>query len=253
MLHRQVKFTDSRCKIRRANKHIAEVDAIIDSFHQPDAYTVEEGRDSQTGQKLIKYGFAKQLSIEDLAVAIGDAVHNLKCALDYAWVHVIKKVAPIAVRKFGKFPVYPSQSKLEDALRGHGIQSACPDLYDLIVTQIKPYDGGDLCLYSIHTKDIADKHRLLTPVLDVATVDITLEDDNGNTNRILCAFTRGGAYRKPIEDNQKLKHKGGITLHIVFEEALPTIGVDVSPVLHNFSVLTLSVVETLEAFLEAVR
>jgi hypothetical protein len=243
------KFADSRLKIKRANKHITELDALLNLFDNPDFYTVGEVREPKTGQKFIEYGFAKRLPVEDLALAIGDAVHNLKCALDYAWIHAIRKMAPVALRKFAKFPIYPSQSELEIALRGHGIQIASPNLYDLIVSDIKPYDGGDH-LWSIHKMDIMDKHRLLIPVLDVAIVDLSLEDDIGNVSNYLCAFTRGGAYRKPIEDNQKLKHKGNVSLQVVFQEGLPMHGMDVSAILHKFSKVVLSVVETLESFLE---
>jgi hypothetical protein len=105
------RFFNCRVKIQRADKHIAEVDAILDSFHQPDSYTVLEDRDPHTGQKFIEYGFAKIISGEDLAVAMGDAVHNLKCALDYAWIHCMKKLAPAVLkgkRPFAKFPIYLS-------------------------------------------------------------------------------------------------------------------------------------------------
>lgn len=245
----KLRFTNCRWKIKRADKHIAEMDGILDSFHKPDSYTVREDRDPHTGQKFIEYGFAKILSGEDLALAMGDAVHNLKCALDYAWIHCIRKLHPPALRNFAKFPIYPSQPELESALRGHGIQIASPTFYNLIVSEIKPYDGGDQ-LWAIHRTDIWDKHRLLIPVLDVAQAEVTLEDDKGNLNVWLCVFTRGGRYSHPIEDNQKLKDKGDVHLDVVFQDGLPVQGKHISPVLHEFSEAVLAVVETLEAFLE---
>jgi hypothetical protein len=244
-----MKFSDARAKIGRANKHIAEMDALLSTFQNSDAYTVREIRDSQTGQKFIEYGFAKRISVEDLALVIGDAVHNLKCALDYAWIHTIKKLAPTKTAH-AKFPIFSSRAKLEDALHGIEIQISNPDLYNLIVTHIKPYDGGDLCLWSIHSMDISDKHRLLTPLLSVAVTDLAIEDDKGKVSKVLCVFTRMGPYRKFLEENEKLKDKGDVRLRVVFQKTFPETGVEVSPVLHNFSKLVLSVVETLERFLE---
>jgi hypothetical protein len=243
------RFVNCRVKIKRAEKHIAEMDAILDSFHQPDSYTVREDRDPHTGQKFVEYGFAKTLSGEDLAVAIGDAVHNLRCALDYAWIHCIRKLAPAALGNFSKFPIFETRDKLEDALMGRGIQKASPRLYDLIVSDIKPYDGGD-SLWAIHRMDIWDKHKLLIPILDVGQAAVTLEDDKGNVEVGRFIFTGGGRYSHPLEDNQKLMDKGNVYLDVVFEKGLPSEGLDISTTLHKFSEVVLGVVETMETFLE---
>lgn len=74
------------------------------------------------------------------ALWIGDAVHNLKCALDYAWMETIERVAPVAISRFAKFPVYPTQEALEGALRGAKIHDVCQSLFRLMVDDIRPYD-----------------------------------------------------------------------------------------------------------------
>lgn len=244
------RFVSARWKIKRANKHIAEIDALVSSFHEPDAYTVAEVRNPKTGQKFIEYGFAQRISVEELALAIGDAIHNLKCALDYAWIGTIKEIVPAKITSKTKFPIRSSRSELQSALGGIGIQNSHPTLYNLIVDDIKPYDGGDDLLCAIHRMDIGDKHKLLIPLLDIGVTNLTIEDDKGDIRRHLCVFTHGGAYRKPIEENQKLKDKGDVSLKVVFQEQLPPMGGEVLPILHYFSTLVLKIVELLEIFLE---
>ena len=247
------RFANCQWKIKRANTHIAEVDAIIDGFHKPDSYTVREDRDPHTGQKIVEYGFAKNIPREDLALAMGDAAHNLKCTLDYAWIHCMRKLAPAVLRRkrpFAKFPMYPSLLELENTLRGHGIEAASSDFYNLIVSDVQPYDGADNLLWSLHKTDNWDKHNLLIPVLDIAQVAVTLEDDEGNIEAGYFVFTRGGRYSFPLKENQKLKDKGNVHLDVVIQEGLPSQGLDISTTLRKFSGAVLGVVETLEAFLE---
>ena len=104
-------FHASRLKIERSNKHIADAKVIINASTHPESHRSVVQHDPKTGGKVIKYSLAKKAVLRDLALIIGDAIHNLKTALDYAWLGTTAKIAPHAVSKFAKFPVYASRRK----------------------------------------------------------------------------------------------------------------------------------------------
>src|SRR5919108_1570081 len=95
-------FRAAKLKIKRANKHIADIEAVINAL--PDTYAARLKNDPKTGDKLVEYGLKGSQEItSDLALMIGDAIHNLKSALDYAWIGVLEKHIP-PVRGNDKFP-----------------------------------------------------------------------------------------------------------------------------------------------------
>jgi len=97
-----MQLKNSRLKIQGADKHIADLDARIGGLPNSDIATVEINPDR--GNEVIKHDIADRAAVDDIAVIAGDAVHNLKCALDYAWLGTIAKLVPSAVSKFAKIP-----------------------------------------------------------------------------------------------------------------------------------------------------
>jgi hypothetical protein len=240
-------FAESKLKIDRANKHIADVQAIIRTL--PDSYTATEEINPQAGNKVIKHDLSnRQIAVADLALIIGDAVHNLKCALDYAWVGTIERLAPSALGNFAKFPIFATVDKLKIALHGAKIDRSSPALFDFIVGNIKSYEGGNHTLWSIHRLDILDKHRLLIPVLQMAAVDgIEVQNERG---KVVKGFTWGSLeqppYFVPIESGWHIKNKGQISIAIIFDERTPVYSMDVPDMLATFSIGTLNIVQLLE-------
>src|SRR6266853_6862605 len=106
-------FRDSRLKIERANKHVADLDCRIRALPDSDLVTVEINPNG--GNEVIKHDIVDKTTVADMAVIAGDAVHNLRCALDYAWLETITELVPSAIGKFAKFPIYPSRNALEAA------------------------------------------------------------------------------------------------------------------------------------------
>ena len=240
---------DSRLKIDRANKHIADLKARVDIFEQSDHATIEVN--PETGQKFIKHDFRDKTWDTDIALILGDAVHNLNSALDIAWMRIIERVVPAAVSDYAKFPVYPSRDALKGALTGIKVHIANPALFDLMMSHIKPYNGGNDALWAIHKLDILDKHRLLIPVVSYGSVnDIETENESGET------ATGGswGTWRVPpwfvhIPSGLNIKNKGKASISVLFDEGTPTRHLDVPNMLPYYSAVILRVVELLESVL----
>lgn len=184
----------------------------------------------------------------------GDAVHNLKCALDYAWVQTVEQHVPSAVGKFSKFPVYRTIDDLKGALRGAKVDTSSPSLFNLIVTEIKPYDGGDLAIWPVHRLDIRDKHKLLLPAAYYSSIEgIEVENEMGEVEPK--AGTWGTMQKPPwyipMPLGYHVKNKGKPAITVILDEGeFPDQVLDVETLL-VYSHFISKIVETLEGFLQS--
>jgi len=211
-------FADAHLKIERANHHIARLNARIELLEQSDVATIEI--DPKFGNQVIKHDIMDRKGIDILALIAGDASHNLKCALDYAWVETITQLAPKALGKFAKFPVYPTRDDLEAALRGNGIEKAPKDLFTVMLGEIQPYAAGNYAIWPIHRLDIRDKHRLLIPTILYTSVSgIETQDDAGEVSRN--GFTAGTQQEPPwyipMPLGVEVKNKGKVSITVSFD------------------------------------
>jgi len=77
-------FHDALLKIERADKHITDLESIVSSL--PDRDVISTEIDPKTGGSSIKHHIPGLDGIlTDLSLIAGDAVHNLRVSLDYAW------------------------------------------------------------------------------------------------------------------------------------------------------------------------
>jgi hypothetical protein len=83
-------FEDARLKLKRADKHLTDLQARIAALPDFDVATVEINPEG--GNEVIKHDVQDRTALSDLALIAGDAVHNLKCALDYTWLETITRI-----------------------------------------------------------------------------------------------------------------------------------------------------------------
>ncbi len=162
-------FHGARRKIGRANKHIAELDTLILSLEE--TATVQQNR--ETGNQELVHALPEFMTVaDDISLIAGDVIHNLKTALDFAWISLLRREVPGANLDRAKFPVYPTRRELEAALNGIPINAAVhPAIFNLIVADVQPFSGGkNEVVYTLHRLDIADKHLLLPGLVPLAGI-----------------------------------------------------------------------------------
>lgn len=242
-------FRDSRLKVQRANKHIADLDAAISALKEN--YTATVVPNSDTGHQDLIHAipeFAE--AAHNMALIAGDAIHNLKTALDYAWVSTLRKLVPTANFDCAKFPVYPSRQELESALNGVSINATSNSaLFDLLVSDIQPFEKGhNGVIYALHKLDISDKHLLLLGLLPLADIDgIIVQKPDGGIVRGFLGTTRNlPPYKIPFDGNIRIKDKGKLTFNIVLREAGIYDGIHIMEVLPKFSQAVSHYIELLE-------
>jgi hypothetical protein len=246
-----MRLEHSRLKIKRANSHIADIEARIIALHTTDTAVVETH--PQYGTERLKHNFSDVVAFEDIALMLGDAIHNLKCALDYTWLKTIERLVPALVDDRAKFPVRKTIKEVEGFLAHAEVHTFHPNLFAFMLHTIKPCEGGNDAIWNIHNFDNRDKHRLLIPVLAQGHIDgIEVEDERGE------AFKGSGAgdFQRPpycidFKPGLHVKQKGKLTADIAVEDEKSGCFMHIPETLIRYSHIISKAVELFERFLEA--
>jgi hypothetical protein len=147
-----------RLKIKRADKHIAELQTAILAFKATDPHEVTAKRDPQT-RKPIYYVHKADPVPEDIALIAGDVIQNLRSAVDhlaYQLVLAAGNTPDIAT----SFPIFDTSDKYESGKNGK-VKGMDPVAIKAI-DAVEPYKGGkgDI-LWRLHRLNNIDKHRLI--------------------------------------------------------------------------------------------
>jgi hypothetical protein len=148
-----------RLKTKRANEHIRNLESDIVIWKR-DGYAIDRQIESQTGDTVFTFRIKRPLRPE-WATIIGDAVHNLRTALDHTIHHAVEVSGGTITTRTG-FPIAGTPEKYESefAAKIQGIDSTAIK----IIKALCPYHGGNEDFWRLHELDRIDKHRLLIPV-----------------------------------------------------------------------------------------
>jgi hypothetical protein len=239
------RFAAATLKIERANKHIADLDAIISAL--PEAYisTIEP---NEKGGETIKY-FAPDVSkiTADMAVIIGDAIHNLRAAVEYAYLGAVERHAPSVLDKYTKFPIGKTRKDVECALKNRKIDILSPKLFDRILSDIEPSEDRNCLVVFLHDLDVSDKHWLLTPLLQLSWVhDIIVQNENGEiVTGDTFPIPGAGTFFFDFGPGCKVKDKGKITLDVVFNNFFLLKGMSITSDLKDFAKIANYIIDRL--------
>jgi hypothetical protein len=239
-----------RLKIQRANKHIADLHEMLLRFANSDFYTVSIEHDPQRGINFVLFEIdPSKFPLDDAALTIGDALHNLRSALDHLYYQVVLACGGTPT-KWTRFPIFDTEDRLVATLNGalEQRQITVP-VVRFTVDSIKPHQGGNPALWGLHNLNIRDKHEILVPVLKLVLVDgVHLEDNEhrpiGKTTYIMDESSR---IRLRDADDRRVtvRDKGHASASIYFNIGTPFGGDGVIPTLKGISE---EVTRTVEAF-----
>jgi len=242
-------FASSRLKIEWAKKHILDLHAKVSGIAISSLYIPRIEHNSQTGNDVLKIEVTQILpSAGELALVIGDALHNLESVLDYALNEVV-------FRRLGRYDDYTklpfrlTRDKLVTAVNGALIHQASEAVSNFIVDVVKPYKGGNEALWALNDLNNIDKHRLLLPVLHINIVnDIRVQNDRGDKHIIDQAITRGTrfAVHELSGRNFNITDKGKPSVLILFDKGSPWEGKPILPSLRQFTEMLASLVDGIE-------
>ena len=232
-------FPDAILKLDRADSHIADLDAAIRRLEQDNRPVIEIN--PKTGRQCANYGFKDlDLRLREFACIAGDAIHNLRTSLEFAWIAILEKKNIPFDRDRVKFPVGKSPQDIAGALKGFKIHTLCPELYKFIMDEMQPHFGGKIdAIRILHDLDIADKHLLLLKCQAYSSIEKgRILKKNGEVEE----FSTFGFTPKehPIrielwDDEVSFEHHGVLSLAILIEEAGVFSGLHILQALDLFS------------------
>ena len=157
-------FSASRLKIERARKHLSDLENLVNDFVK-EAVGVYPNDCGEIG-----VSYSAEL-LTDIALTIGDAIHNARSALDILVCDVARIRGCKSIPTRLSFPVCKTKSDLE--ARVNEIRGLIGDtVSDILVNDLKGYGecDGNALLCALYELDISDKHKLLIPVLSQAII-----------------------------------------------------------------------------------
>jgi hypothetical protein len=161
-----VRIDKIRHKIERAKKHIQGLDLAQQLFIDSDPYVVESHYDPDWEDKgrTIYRVLGLPAIPYDISLITGDAIHNLRTALDHLAYCLAEVSSPQGFdERLISFPICESVNEHEAKLGGQIKGILRQDVIDAM-RLAEPYKGGKgygNTLWRLHKLDIIDKHRLL--------------------------------------------------------------------------------------------
>jgi hypothetical protein len=150
-----------RVKVKWAKKHLGDLEVARDRFIETKPYVIESEREPHTGNDRF-YVTKLQPPPLDIGLIAGDAIHNLRSALDYLAYQLVLINHRTPNGQTG-FPIFEDAARYE-AHRSGKVEGMAQSAIDAI-DDAKPYRGGNNILWLIHRLDIADKHHALPTTL----------------------------------------------------------------------------------------
>ena len=147
-------------KIERAEKHIRDLQLASQAFFDSRPYEIIAEKNSDTAERTYYLGDIAEVPAEIIAIC-GDALHNLRSALDYLAFQIIRTRTKPSERS--AFPIAKSSTIYMSSKARREIEVARPDAIKYIDT-LEPYKGGSDALWRLKELDDIDKHRLLLAV-----------------------------------------------------------------------------------------
>lgn len=209
-----VNLKDARSKIERARKHISDLDAARAAFLGSNPYV---GTPQFNGKENCTVYVLKSLpQIPDgIPVILGNAVHNLRVALDYVACELVRSAG--AEPKGVYFPICESADKYRS--ESPGKTRGMPQIAKEMIDQMRPYSGGNDGLWGLHRLDIIDKHRLLPMVgMRVGSWQVNLSPTPTNYNFAMPSILQEGDMIGWIDGNHEADKQMSVTADISFGE-----------------------------------
>ena len=146
-------------KLERARHHINDLSAQFDAFLAEKPFVLWERHQRKASKKVL---FVKQNKPVPpiFSLILGDAVHNLRSALDHTLFIMARDRADKPTKIQFPFPRDDTPESLATALKDGRVKFAGKKVEEQ-VRALKPQPNGNGGLYFVHEIDIQDKHQLL--------------------------------------------------------------------------------------------
>lgn len=176
----QVDLSDAVIKLSRARDHISDLEVRLRAYLATDFYRLRVEPDEGGRRIRIVFDSLHQPD-KSINALIGDAIGNLRSSLDYI---AVALTYPITGKTDDAgFPFADSANGFAGEVRAKkGFGHCSIAIQEFFITDVQAYERGEGKNFWILNKlRNIDKHRLLFATTEIASVDISFRDKNGNT------------------------------------------------------------------------
>jgi hypothetical protein len=250
-------FGAARLKIERAGQHIAELRIAISGFlaSKPVEIIVEAPDTFKLTQSHVWTARVRNTVPLAMSSILGDAVHNLRTALDLLASDLAKLNGknPAGVH----FPFAGDVLGLDDQIRRKNFTRAGPQAVKLL-RSLKPYKGGNIALRGLHDLDLQDKHQAVLPTISAVSLPgfaLILGTKHNLVPEWKTTVTHDGQMIliMPAIDNLAVGTEMKAHLSLVFGEGGPFAEAEIIPTLETLRENVVSTVEAFEALFPTAR
>ena len=155
-----------RVKIERAYKHIDDLEDACKPLIGPVFKTVSLQGNAKAGNRGLHFG-SMNIYSSDIPAIAGDAIHNLKSALDHLAFQLVSVGTATGIPRKGRwediqFPIAHS-SEAYESRKSRYIEGAEREAIK-VIDRLKPYKDGNPALWLLYKLDNADKHSFIFAV-----------------------------------------------------------------------------------------
>jgi hypothetical protein len=159
-------FKAPRLKVERADALIAEFTFKSRAFLEQNPYSLYVEENSR---EVALIGEVRALIPDELALILGDALHNLRSALDILANDALCEETELLERK-AYFPVIHQPETFDSEVKKK-LPKASQKLIRF-VKEVQPFqEGSSKWLLFLHRADIQDKHKITNPILGNPSFD----------------------------------------------------------------------------------
>jgi hypothetical protein len=241
-------FNQAALKIQWSQILIQNLDRVCAYFIQSKPYHVSVERDAQEGRYRFDVGLKQDIPPQ-ISLLMGDICGNLRAALDYAWMGLVRRESSKDADK-KTLPFANDRQALKGMVTSSAIKRAAKEAEGLLVDRIKPHydftNGGNVPLAALNKLSNWNKHNLLIAAAGVTQIRSV---DLGRGNRIERLNVYGGVCT-PVgfaSPDGKLTYEGEPAVEILFGKHDLVEHDSVVPTLVNLSE---AAAEALQAFCE---
>ncbi len=190
-----------RVKIKRAKKHLAELEAAAEIYRDSYTHVSVAGENAKFSQGEPNFRKLPIIHFDMLAIA-GDVLQNLRSALDHVMYHLALVANPKATDAVLQKICFPIGKTLHGytSLRNAKIKRFIEPGAMHYIDALKPYQGGNYRLWKLHETNNIDKHRRLISVGN----DILCEGEGFDGHYLL--RDRNPPFNR-MNSSRRLKHK----------------------------------------------
>lgn len=262
-------FHGAYLKAARAAQHINELIKVSSPLHFSfydlvwkegsgnfAAVSYKSSKNPDPEKPMRELTFVPKASVsQNMALFIGDVIHNLRASLDYAATAVIRAAG--GNTQFVTFPFHETRDQLQN-VEQEGIkrlQDSLPnaDVRKFFVDQIRPYNGGNTALWALTKLDKIDKHNFVVPTVTI--VEARHENvvsvngiNNGNNLFHGNADREMVLYSMPISEADARSFKVRIIVNVDFPVGKYFSGLPVIPTLQDLHKTVYQTLCTFEDF-----